>query len=681
MRKGINWVLRNRNPDYGIPIVVKGDHSICDATAQTVVACSMALTDIEDELIRNSLEGCVRWLLYNRLGNAGWNWRPSNEPSWIASTSFALLGLHYSSLILKERQKEISQTIAEVLEWLGGMRQPDGGWGAYDGAKSRAPTTGIVCSVLSEVAPEFDCSKSIDFILQEQRPDGSWTDTIDRPTGHTVTRIGNPACTRALADCGYPLESREFESATSALIRSFDHGRFRYRDTDILSWPTRDHLLAFASIGRRLGLANCRTIQIKQIEQKDSWETSSFHILKPSIQNGSDQGPVFRLELRKEEKGDISASCFDTPLGEATERIQLPFSFDELTVILKALDQRQYEAGLFTDEQVLLLTDLGLLDIVSKKFDPQIHQSVGAILYESLLTKDIGEAFRMAFNQNRRSRTPLHLQLRFSEDAASLARYPWELLHDGRRHLVSGGAIELTRYISYPEAPTLLSLPRPLQVLFVTSRPTNLTSLPVDDEWEAVKDALRAYVKRGDIVLHRLKNATYDLLREALDKTNYQIIHLDGHGVFGRRCPQCNKIHYPHYEKCLSCGSLMTRIDPTGLFALENDLGKVDFVDSAAIQNLVIASQINIALVSACQTSSLRQGSIFGGFGPGLIQAGIPAIVAMQLSITSESATKFVSSFYGGITREFSLPSAVAAGRRSLFRQNEWYIPTLWLRS
>lgn len=681
MCKALGWVLGNRNPDHGIPIVVRGDHSITDATAQTTIACSLALTDIEDEFFRSGLEGCVRWLLYHRLGNTGWNWRSSTESSWIASTAFAILGLHYSGRILSDVQGEIADSVAGALQWLRSLRNADGGWGAYEGDRSRPAVTALVCSVLSEVDPEFDCSQSIDFILKEQLPDGSWSDTIDRPTGHTVTRIGTPYCMRALADCGHPLDSRECQSAMSALIRSFDHGRFRYRDTDILSWPTRDHLLALTSIGRRLGLANCRTIAAKQREQKVPWDASSVRVLKPTIGEGISQASIFRLVLRLETDGSTSASCFETPLGEATLSMQLPFTFDELTTVLKTLDMREYDPNMFTTDQTLFLADLGVLDIVSQRLRPNLLQTIGVLLYESVFRGDIGDAFRMAFNQSRRLRKPLHLQLRFSENAGSLARYPWELLYDGRRHLVSGGAVELTRYISYPEAPTPLSLSHPLRILVVTSRPLNLIFLPTDDEWVAIENALQAYIRRGDVIVDRLRHATYDSLREKLEETEYQVLHLDGHGVFARRCPVCGEMHYPHYRNCLKCNATMEAVPPTGLFAFEDNQRNADFVDSAAIQNLVIVSKVCLAVVSACQTSSLREGSVFGGFGPGLIQAGIPAIVAMQLSVSADSIAKFVSSFYGGFTKEFSLPGAVAAGRKALFRQDEWYIPTLWLRS
>lgn len=261
-RKALSWVLNNRNPDHGIPIVVRGDHSITDATAQTAIACSLAVTELNEEFFMEGLRNCVTWLLYHRLGNMGWNWRPSTEASWLASTCFAILGLQYSTRVLTENLDEINIAIAGAVNWVKSVCNTDGGWGAYEGDRSRAAITGLVCSILKEVDPLFESEQSIDYILAQQSGDGSWSDTIDRPTGHTVTRVGNANCVRALAECGYAIDAETFQKALSALMQTYDAPRFRYRDTDMLSWPTRDGLLALSSLGRQLGLPNCRTLTI-----------------------------------------------------------------------------------------------------------------------------------------------------------------------------------------------------------------------------------------------------------------------------------------------------------------------------------------------------------------------------------------------------------------------------------
>ena len=260
MRRALEWVLSQRNDDRGIPVVIKGDPSITDATAQTALACCLALKESSDNRFLQGLEECVGWLLYARLVRGGWNWRPSSESEWTASTAYAVLALHLACRSGTRWRSDIDSALREGVRWLKAVRNRDGGWGAYEGDKSRSAITALVASTLTECDIEFDASAAIKSIVADQAPDGTWPDTVDRPTGHTVTRLGTANCLRALASCGVSVESRATLEGLEAARRAFDRNRFRYRDTDILSWPTRDYLLALTAIGARMGLDGCRCL-------------------------------------------------------------------------------------------------------------------------------------------------------------------------------------------------------------------------------------------------------------------------------------------------------------------------------------------------------------------------------------------------------------------------------------
>jgi hypothetical protein len=59
----------------------------------------------------------------------------------------------------------------------------------------------------------------------------------------------------------------------------------------------------------------------------------------------------------------------------------------------------------------------------------------------------------------------------------------------------------------------------------------------------------------------------------------------------------------------------------------------------------------------------------------------VPAVMAMQFSVPVEAAVDFASAFYTGLAQGKTVPRAVAQGRRRLFRDKGWFIPTLYLRS
>ena len=156
-------------------------------------------------------------------------------------------------------------------------------------------------------------------------------------------------------------------------------------------------------------------------------------------------------------------------MGEPHATSRLPFDFVDLIAVLKVLENSGYDPADFTPVQTEALQRLGLVQ--DDRLVPDHLKRIGKGLYDALFPSDVGVAFKMAFNQTRLDRTTIFLQLRFDHDAVDLARYPWELLHDGQRHLVSAGAVEMTRYITYGEAAPTLPVKPPARLLFVDPGP------------------------------------------------------------------------------------------------------------------------------------------------------------------------------------------------------------------
>lgn len=388
---------------------------------------------------------------------------------------------------------------------------------------------------------------------------------------------------------------------------------------------------------------------------------------------------IFKLQLAHQAGLEFEARALATPMGEPNAAGRLPFDATDLIAVLKVLEHNGYDPADFTPVQTEALQRLGLVRDGRLAHDHLKHLGQG--LYDALFPGDVGVAFRLAFNQARQARQTIFLQLRFDSNAVDLARYPWELLHDGQRHLVSAGAVELTRYITYGEAAPALPVEPPARLLFVESRPQDLTTLPPESERLAVWNALQALTGKGKLVLDRLESPTYDALLDRMAGVDYHLIHFDGHGLFARRCPRCRSMNYPHLITCYSCQSPLNDVSPQGYLAFEDRAGKADFVSTEDMENLLLNSQVRLLFLSACQTSVVRGESLFGGLGPGLIRAGVPAVVAMQFSVPVSATINFAESCYTALARGETVPRAVAQGRRRLFRGNTWYVPTLYLRS
>lgn len=420
----------------------------------------------------------------------------------------------------------------------------------------------------------------------------------------------------------------------------------------------------------------CQGAQAKPVANAEPGPGSA----PPGPPQRSEPGWVaFKLQLAHQADLQFEARALATPMGEPYGSGRLPFDATDLIVVLKVLEHNGYHPADFSPVQTEALQRLGL--VRDGRLVGDHVKRIGQGLYDALFPGDVGVAFRLAFNQARQARQTVFLQLRFDPDAVELARYPWELLHDGQRHLVSAGAVELTRYITYPEAAPTLPVKPPARCLFVESRPKNLRMLPADNERLAVWNALHALTGNGKLALEHLDTPTYDALLERIDSAEYHLIHFDGHGVFAKRCPRCHSMNYPHVSACHSCQTPLDDVSSQGYLAFEDSAGKADLVSTEHMENLLLNSPVRLIFFSACQSGVVAGDSLFGGLGPGLIRAGVPAVVAMQFSVPMSATISFAESFYSALARGETISCAVAKGRRRLSRDNTWYIPTLYLRS
>lgn len=387
----------------------------------------------------------------------------------------------------------------------------------------------------------------------------------------------------------------------------------------------------------------------------------------------------FTLQITRLADRDFEVRALETPMGEPRATGQLPYDAAELVSVLKALERGEYQHDQFTSIEVETLKRLGLLH--DNRLVPDLLPRTGRELYQALFPEQVGTSFQMAFNEARKQRATVALQLRFDQDAVDLARYPWELLHDGQRHLLSGSAVELTRYIAYPEATTTLPASPPWRLLYIAARPQDLAPLPDEAERSAVWNALQSLAKTEILKLDSLKPPTYNALLDQMNLADYHIIHFDGHGVFARCCSECAAMQPPQFTTCRSCTVPLDDVPPQGYLAFEDEFGDVDYVSTEAMENVLLGSEVRLMLLSACQSAVVQGESLFSGLGPRLIRAGVPAVVAMQFSVLVEDAISFARDFYSAIALGETISRAVAQGRRRLFREGAWFVPTLYLRS
>ena len=200
--------------------------------------------------------------------------------------------------------------------------------------------------------------------------------------------------------------------------------------------------------------------------------------------------------------------------------------------------------------------------------------------------------------------------------------------------------------------------------------------MPQDSERLAVWNALQSMAGNGKLILDHLETPTYQALLDRIDRTDYHLIHFDGHGRLALRCPQCHAMNSPHVTACQGCHAPLEDVSPQGYLAFEDGsrFRQISF-STTDLENLLLNNQVRLIFLSACQTGFVPGGSLFGGLGSGLkIRAGVPAVVAMQFSVPVQATIQFAVTLTQPWRGETGL-RVVAQGRRRLFRDGTWFIP------
>ncbi len=126
------------------------------------------------------------------------------------------------------------------------------------------------------------------------------------------------------------------------------------------------------------------------------------------------------------------------------------------------------------------------------------------------------------------------------------------------------------------------------------------------------------------------------------------------------------------------------------ILVLEDADGHLKRVDgeelASAIRNLPGERRPRLAVLVSCQSagdeappSSTDQGAL-ASLGPMLVEAGIPAVVAMQGDARMDSMAKFIPAFFNQLRQDGQVDRAVAAARQEILSQEDWWVPVLYQR-
>ena len=275
-------------------------------------------------------------------------------------------------------------------------------------------------------------------------------------------------------------------------------------------------------------------------------------------------------------------------------------------------------------------------------------------------------AFRSAFAKMRGSAQTLSAAMRFrlllDSTATELYNLRWETLVDPETQasLFTGEQVFFSRYLSSADLrPVRLKAKGSLRALVAAANPSNLADnslAPVDVPGEVG----RAREALGDIqvtVLPAESGGEYCTLNRLIERLGegYDILYLIAHGAFVRNEPW---------------------------LWLEDDHGKIARVSGRdlAIRLSELQTPPRLVVMASCQSAGNTAGDATLALGPRLAEAGVPAVLGMQGSISMETVAIFMPAFFKELYEDGQIDRAMAVARGMVRQRPDFWMPVLYMR-
>jgi hypothetical protein len=283
----------------------------------------------------------------------------------------------------------------------------------------------------------------------------------------------------------------------------------------------------------------------------------------------------------------------------------------------------------------------------------------GQILY-SLLFGD-GRALRAVLRYDEAYSRQIRLALTVDSNAMELWRLPWEVLHDGdqfmslsNRFLLSRRPAGERRLVAPPTVP-------PLRILVAIASPRDHVQADVDEEVGIVQAALQNPVREGRARVQILDGATLAALVESVRTYQPHALHYVGHGI--------------------------TDVQGGWSFlALEGENGRAQAVHIGDLHEVVRAAhRLQVVGLSGCHTEPACDVAAFSDLSLGLLQVGVPVVVALQHGLPPASGLTVFEAFYDSLSKGNTVTEAAQQARMSLRMMEEppganWAVPALYVQ-
>ncbi|MEI8165865.1 MAG: SUMF1/EgtB/PvdO family nonheme iron enzyme [Chloroflexales bacterium] len=308
--------------------------------------------------------------------------------------------------------------------------------------------------------------------------------------------------------------------------------------------------------------------------------------------------------------------------------------------------------------------------IVTRRRPEELRKAreLGQLLFRHLFTGEILAAFR---TRRAHLRPGEHLRVRLHLPP-ELATLPWELLNDPQNgaegtYLALDPSVSLVRAVERaPQSLPPLVGPLHLQLVVASPGGDDYPALNVEREIRRIEAALRDPVASGTLILDPVIRGpnTRDQLRNRLRSGRGGAAHL---------------LHV------IAHGDMDSEARGAGVLIFEDAAGHPEPTSAEWLARLLHrqSEPTRLVLLNACLGALPATQDPTSSLAGALLQAGVPAVIAMQFDLADDAAANLARVFYAELAAGAPLDQAVGEARSELCESYphrlDWLVPVLFL--
>lgn len=283
----------------------------------------------------------------------------------------------------------------------------------------------------------------------------------------------------------------------------------------------------------------------------------------------------------------------------------------------------------------------------------------GAQLFAQAITGEVGKFYEKCRVQAEEQSKGIRWRLALDPSVDDL---PWEFLCSQGEFLALNPFSPVVRYV--PRRARLAPLKEsehPLRVLVVIASPSDEVPLDTAAEKERIIRAFESLIKQGLVSLTFIEGPdTWQQLYDTLFRNETHILHFIGHGAFDEDKKE-------------------------GVLVMEDAGGKAKRIESEGLKVLVQGrSRLRLVVLNSCLGTEGDDSQPFSSVASGLIQSGVPAVIAMQSEISDDAAKEIAETFYKSLALNMPVDTAITEARRKIYLFDlgslEWATPILYMQ-